>query len=233
MDLPLYFRVMWRFRVIVAIGTLVAVVLTFLTLVRVDLKTHSLAYRSSEQWVSYSRIFVTQRGFPYGEVDTGSGNPATLASNAILYSNLATSDPVLELAFGKNPPPATAIQAAPVLASANSSDALPIVSIAATAATRESAVHIAQLETLGLIRYIRIEQSRASTPEKNRVVLQVIQQPRTATLLKGRSKTLPVVVFLSTMLAVMALAFILENLRPRVRPEAADPVPLPSRSQVA
>lgn len=233
MDLALYSRVMWRFRLLVAIGTLLAVLLTFLTLFKVDVAKRSISYRSSEQWTSYSRIFVTQKGFPYGQVNGGGQDPAALAANAILYSNFATSDPVLRLAFGKHEPPATAIQAAPVLASANSSDALPIVSIAATAATQHAAVRMAKRETSGLIRYIQRNQGDASIPAKNRVVLQVIQQPRTASLTKGRSKTLAVVVFLSTMLAVIALAFVLENLRPPVRREATEPVPLSGRSRVA
>ena len=42
----------------------------------------------------------------------------------------------------------------------------------------------------------------------------------TTVLLEGRSKTVPIVVFLTVMLAVIGLAFILENLRPRVRPVA-------------
>ncbi len=48
-------------------------------------------------------------------------------------------------------------------------------------------------------------------------------------LLEGRSKTVPIVVFLTVMLAVIGLAFILENLRPRVRPVAdvSDPQAAP------
>jgi hypothetical protein len=50
---------------------------------------------------------------------------------------------------------------------------------------------------------------------------------------KGRSKTLPIVVFLFTMLAVVGLALILENLRPLVVTEDVKPVSFPQRSNVA
>ena len=123
---------------------------------------------------------------------------------------------------------------APVLASSNSSDALPIISIAATADTPRVAIRLARRETNALITYIQQQQVDAKIPETNRVILDVVSQARSAALLKGRSLTLPVVVFLSTMLGVVGLAFLLENLRPRPRSEEeAKPVPLSRASSVA
>ncbi len=49
-------------------------------------------------------------------------------------------------------------------------------------------------------------------------MLQVIQQPVKVQLLKGRPKTLPVVIFLTILLGVGGLAFVLENVRPRKHP---------------
>jgi hypothetical protein len=232
MRLDLYFRVLWRFKFVVALGMVAALALTFLSVARFDLSTHKVTYRSSEQWTSYARIFVTERGFPYGAVDANGGDPARFAANAILYSQLATSDAVTRLAFAGTKPPGT-IQAAPVLASADSSDALPIVSIAATAASADTAKELARREMEGLIRYVGVEQERAAIPVGNRVVLQVILQPEHAELTKGRSKTLPIVVFLCAMLAVVGLAFVFENLRPLPAFEEQLPVALPPRSNVA
>jgi hypothetical protein len=231
MDLRLHFRVLWRFRILVALGILCALAVAFLALMRVDFATGKVSYRASEQWVSYSRIFVTQRGFPYGAVRTSGQDPASLAANAILYSQLANTDPVLHLAFGPTKPPGT-IQAAPVLASQSGSDALPIISIAATAATSTKAKSLARRETSGLIRYVQSLQNGAQIASDNRVQLRVIQQPVLATLLKGRSKTLPIVVFLTTLLAFVGLAFVLENLRPLAGKEFA-PVSLPRAENVA
>lgn len=231
MRLTVYFRVLWRFRIVVGIGLVVALALTFLTVARVDFTTGKISYRSSEQWTSYARIFVTQPGFPYGEVNSKS-DPTLLASKALLYSQLASSDRVLHLAFGSHKPPGT-IQAAPVLASASSNDALPIISIAATESTQYGAINVATRETNALIRYVESRQQAASIPDENRVALQVIANPNTAVLVKGRSKTLASVVFVAVMLGVIVLAFVLENMRPSVLPnERAAAVPL-SRSSVA
>jgi hypothetical protein len=231
MDLRLHLRVLWRFRILVALGILCALAVAFLALMRVDYTTGKVSYRASEQWVSYSRIFVTQRGFPYGAVSTNGQNPSALAANAILYSQLANTDPVLRLAFGPTKPPGT-IQAAPVLASQSTSDALPIISIAATAATPARAKNLARLETSGLIRYVQRLQTGAQIAPNNRIQLRVIQQPLVATLFKARSKTLPIVVFLTTLLAFIGLAFVLENLRPLAGKEFA-PVSLPRAENVA
>jgi hypothetical protein len=42
--------------------------------------------------------------------------------------------------------------------------------------------------------------------------------PEKAVIFKGRSKTMPILVFVLVMVATMGLAFLLENLRPRVAP---------------
>jgi capsular polysaccharide biosynthesis protein len=46
----------------------------------------------------------------------------------------------------------------------------------------------------------------------------VITKADPPVLVKGRSKTLPVVVFVTVLLGVVGLVFMLENLRPRIRP---------------
>ena len=66
MDLPLYLRVLWRFRLLVAFGTVLAIALALLVTVRVSLSSPYLAYRQSQTWSSESRVFVTQQGFPWG-----------------------------------------------------------------------------------------------------------------------------------------------------------------------
>jgi fructose-specific phosphotransferase system IIC component len=50
----------------------------------------------------------------------------------------------------------------------------------------------------------------------------VVQHADKARLLSGRSKTLPIVIFMTIMIAVIGLSVLLENLRPRVRPVAAE-----------
>jgi hypothetical protein len=50
-----------------------------------------------------------------------------------------------------------------------------------------------------------------------RVRVEVVRQPQVPTLLVPRKKTRPIIVFLTVAIATFGLAFILENLRPRVR----------------
>ena len=72
MDLKLYLRVLWRFRILMAAGALLAATLAFLSFVRVDPGgSPLLSYRDDEQWVTYSMLFVTQQGFPWGRLTAG------------------------------------------------------------------------------------------------------------------------------------------------------------------
>ena len=68
MDINLFSRVLWRFRFIVIPGLVLAFVLTALSFLKVDLRTHSVSYRQNEKWVSYANVFVTQHGFPWGKI---------------------------------------------------------------------------------------------------------------------------------------------------------------------
>ena len=65
--------------------------------------------------------------------------------------------------------------------------------------------------------YLTRKQADAGIPPAQRVQVQINNRASDATLLAGRKKTTPVVIFLTIMLAAIGLAFILENLRPRVQ----------------
>src|SRR5438270_3391547 len=68
MDLRLYFRVIWRFRIVVGLGLVLACALSFLSYGRISFKGGSpeVSYRQSETYAASSLIFLTQKGFPYG-----------------------------------------------------------------------------------------------------------------------------------------------------------------------
>jgi hypothetical protein len=72
--------------------------------------------------------------------------------------------------------------------------------------------------------YIVQQQVANRIPAKKRVVLQVITSANkhNTTLAAGRKKTTPIVIFLTVLLAAVGLAFVLENLRPRVRSLPSD-----------
>ena len=206
MDLSLYGRVLWRFRIVVALGVILALALAFLAMARVDPASGKVTYRSKEQWAAYSQLLVKKPGSQY--------DPVALVPYAVLWANMADNDPVLKLAFGRTKIPGT-IEAATIMSSPGSTDALPIISIAGIGDSPKNALYLARAETRGMQAYAAQQQQGA--PAGQRVQLDVVKQPNTAQLLKGRSKTVPIVVFLTVLIAALGLVFVLENLRPRIR----------------
>ena len=236
MDLRLYGRVLSRFRVIVWVGFVLAVALTILTVARVSFShgRPSLSYRQQEIWQSTATIFVTQGGYPLvrsvytqvipvGPKTNGTsnyvpvqGDPNRFSSFANLYANLAMSDDVRRFMLQQGPIPG-GVQASAALTPGLGTP-LPFVSLSGLATTPQAALVTARRATSGLISYVKKQQDALKLPADQRVVLQVLNQPRGATIAAARSKTRPVVVFLAAMMTVIGLVFVLENLRPRLRP---------------
>ncbi len=234
MDLRLYGRVLWRFRVIVLVGFVLAVLLTVLSVARVSFAGGpSLSYRQQETWQATSRIFVTQHGFPLlrsvytkvipvGTQSNGTPNyipvlsdPGRFSSYSTLYADLATSDAVRALMQRSGPVRGT-VAANPVLTNIVGTP-LPLVDLQGLAPNPKDATDTAQRATRALTTYIERQQDALGLPASERVVLNVLNQPASATKVGPRSKTRPVVVFLAAMMAVIGLVFVLENLRPRLR----------------
>ena len=231
MDLALYARVLWRFRLLVVLGLLLAVTLALLSIVRVS--TDGLTYRQQEQWVSRAMLLITEPQFPEGRsvfeqsippVSTDEpqtyaapfANPDRFVALANLYSQLATSDVVRRILL-EDGRLNGAIEAAPV-ATVNGAASLPLLSIGGIATTPQQARVLAKRAVAGFLAYLEREQQRSKIPAQQRVVLDVVKQPTAGELLKGRPKTLPVIVFMTVMLAVCGIAFALENIRPRIKP---------------
>jgi hypothetical protein len=254
-DLQLILRVIWRFRLVVAVGTVLAVFLAIASFASISIVggKPSLQYRETEQWESLSTLFVTSRGFPWGSIDTqvsgpdrGSSakpnvtgpegvqavptptplDPANLTALAGLYVQLATSDPVYRI-MGFVPGRDGVLQAFPVGSDPSGrGDALPMVTLSAISTSPRAAQELAKQHGRAFLTYLRREQRAAGIPMADRVVVDIVRQPQAPTLLQGRKMTRPIVVFVAIMIAVLGLAFALENLRPRVRalPDAAEPV---------
>jgi hypothetical protein len=221
-DLGVFFRVIWRFKVVVAIGFVLALTLATLSLARVDFKGGSppLSYREKEQWQSYTTLIISPRGFPWGRsVFSLEFDPSRFATLATIYANLAQSDAVKRIMVRDWNVQQGAIEAQPVLSSPNNSSAppLPLMTIAATTSSARSSTAVAERATAAFLDFLRAEQSDNGIPANKRVVVAEIKHATQPVLLKGRSKTTPVAVFLAVMIAFIGLAFVLENLRPRVR----------------
>lgn len=227
MDFRLYASVLWRFRLLVVLGTVLAVALATLSMVSVS--GEGLAFRQSELWSSTTRLGVTQRGFPEGRLFAGGGTPEGEArlgipvadpnrfnTLAVLYAELATSDPVRRQMRRDGGPIRGKIIATPVVVGENRV-MLPFVDVVAIATSPRGAVELAQRNATALISYLERQQVVNDVPTGDRVVVEQLVRPRPPQIFRPRSKTMPIVVFLATMLATIGLAFLLENLRPRVR----------------
>jgi hypothetical protein len=231
-DLNLYFRVLWRFRLIVATGFLLAVAIAIASLAKVGFAHGSLSisYRQQETWQATTRLFVTQQGFPWGRsvlpavsptpvppTSTSSGlqfaDPTRLAGLAVVYAQLINGD-LIQRQIRESVPPGTVLSAAPVTDPATNSP-LPLVAVTSVAHTPAQAARVSQAGANLFRSYIADQQASAGIPLKQRVLLQVVSTE--AALIAGRKKTLAIVAFLAVLIATIALAFVLENLRPRIR----------------
>jgi hypothetical protein len=234
--------VIWRFRLIVAAGFVLALALGFLSYASVSFKhgKPTLTYRQFETWKATNTIFMTQGGFPWGRTVlpyvpnsgpsggyavTNYADMGRLASLAVYYAELANSDPVQALLRRRVHVPG-AILAAPIV------DPIyhypePFVTISGLGHNPKDAITLANAGATSLLTYIKHQQEDAGIPVQQRITPQVISAASGALLTAGRRKTAPIVIFLTVLLASIGLAFILENLRPRVQlvgrvPEDAD-----------
>jgi hypothetical protein len=233
MDLRLYFGVIWRFKLIVVMGLVLALSLAILSVVRIG--SSGFVYRQSELWSSTTRLGVTQNGFPWGRLfaqtagANGTSTPVESANKAgdipiadpnrftdlaIFYAEMATSDPVRRLLLREGPIRGKII-AAPVVVQDNIT--LPLIDLTAIATSPQGAKSLAQRGANALDTYLRTQQAANNVPSTDRVILQQLLIPRKAKIFAPRSKTMPIVIFLAVMFATIALAFLLENLRPRTR----------------
>jgi len=224
-DLALFFRVLWRFKVIVLLGLSLAFALAFLSYVKVDFGNgFKLTYRENAQWESLSTLFVTDPNFTLGSTSEGGTADAEAAAAAAqrmlnltaLYMQLATSDQVLVM-MAREAPIDGVVQTFPITSTGDArGDPLPMMTFSAISATPERAHRLARRHIKAFQTYLRNDQNRVGVAPGKRVRVEVVRQPQLPTLLVPRKKTRPIIVFLTVAIATFGLAFILENLRPRV-----------------
>jgi hypothetical protein len=231
MDLGLYLRVLWRFRVLVAAGIVFSVGLAFLAHVRVDFEGGAprFSYRTPLVWSSTSTLLVTEKGFPWGasslqddealnrgEKPKGPQytDPNRFTSLALLYARLAKSDEVRQVVTSRGGSGGSYV-VAPLI---QDGIALPMLTINGWSTSPEKARRNTQLATDAFRSFIANEQQTNAIPPERRVRLEVVGSAKSAKVTSGRSLVKPVFVLIAGLAATFALAFALENLRPR-RPE--------------
>jgi len=226
--------VLWRFRVVVALGVIIGSLLALTSFARVDLSggTPALTARDDEVWLSASTLFVTQAGFPWGrtifdetiEVEGAGdeptliprfGDPGRYSGLATLYVELAKGDDVRR-AFRAKAPPSVTYQPE-VVKSSDGGSVLPMIymkGFGPSARLAEAAANIAAEE---FRRYLASEQVQARISKDRRVSVVVTSKAIPAAIVEPRSIVRPIFLFLLAMMASIGLAFVLENLRPSGR----------------
>jgi hypothetical protein len=222
MDLALYGRVLRRFWPLVVTGVILASSLAFLSLVRVT--SHGLVYRKPMVWQSQAVLLLNAPGFQYGRTlipapRTGGSAPPqymNLAGLTDVYSQFANGDDVRRLMRREGAPRTWSITAAPVVPTISGAD-LPVIVLSSRANSASEAVSAVNYGRRALVEYVERQQQVAKIPTDQRINLQIVQRAAAPVVVEPRKKTLAVVVFGALLVATVGLAFILENLRPRVR----------------
>lgn len=235
MDLKLYARVLWRFRLVVALGLMAGTAFAILSYVTPSFSggSPSFQYRTNELWAGDTILLVTQQGFPWGRStlpldgetvggQEGSGpgfaDPSRLSSLAVFYSQLATSDRV-RADMLMDGPIRGRVEAAPIAAGPDGSyGTLPMISITGSATSPGGATALSWRAASALRTYIKNQQNSAKIPADQRIFLEVVQKPVKARLLRPRKLTLPIMIFGTFFVAACAFALVLENLRPQPAP---------------
>jgi hypothetical protein len=221
-DLPLFLRVVWRFRVIVAAGMLLAFGLAILAVFKVDpLGSPRITFRQQQVWADDVTLLVAPQRFPWGgSVFPEAADPAKFGQLATIYANLATSDAVKQIVleggpvdFAKEPMLAVAV---PYSMENSSSPPLPLITMEAQGATKARVMELVRRESRAFLTFLERQQASNGIPKDQRVRVTIVKGDLIR-LLKPRSKTIPLMIFMLVMIATLGLAFMLENLRPRVR----------------
>jgi capsular polysaccharide biosynthesis protein len=239
-DLNLYFRVLWRFRLIVAVGFVLAITVAFASVAKVG-ADGSISYRQQQTWQGTTRLFVTQRGFPWGRTvlpgdptsvpatSTSSGtqfaDPNRLAALSEYYAALINGDLIqrqirkrvrdLGLLDAVVAVPPGSVLSATAVTDPTTNAPLALVDVTSVAHTPAQAALVSRAGANLFRSDIAHQQTSAGIAAKQRVLLQVVSTK--ATLIAGRKKTLAIVAFLAVLIATIALTFVLENQRPRIQ----------------
>lgn len=226
-------RVLARRWYVLLIGIALAIVLGTLSYFRVTFADGAPTFEPRKQqiWQSQADVLLTERGFPAGrrtipleQRSVGDevtilpkyNDPFRYAGLAPLYARIAESDEVR----ARVGPTAGSYD---VIGGADTTygraTQLPMVSFFGKATSPGNAQEIAGRAMSTFVTYMQQRQREANIPDDERVLFQVLNAPQPAVLLEPRKKTLPIVVFLSVVIAAIALAFVLENARRREPPE--------------
>ncbi len=231
MDFKLFLEVIKRYKRMVILGTVLAVVLSMLSYGRPGLEggKPTIIPRGSEVWQGQAELLISQEGFPYGravqQVEPGRGTVPSqtigdfsyMASLSSVYAALANGNAVQHQAAREasvplcpSIRPCGAVEAAEV---DDLSDGvpLPLITLTSSAPTSVDAAKLATATIAVLQSMITQQEAAAGTAVEQRVQLQTLKSGVPATLTQGHSKSIPMLVLFAVLAATIGLAFIRNN----------------------
>jgi hypothetical protein len=223
MDLRTHSGVIWRWRVLFAVGIALALMFTFFSYYKVSF-ADGLTHRQEVTWQSAEMLQLTQPGCEYCRaVPAETTNLAWLTTLTTVYAQIANGDALRRQVFLGRPRTDANYIAAPVQDPVTPGQSQ-FLTFAGTATSPVEAVRIARRATSTFLNYLDTQSQDAGVSRNERVVLKVVTKARLATarVVEDRKKTIPIIVFLSILVMTFVVTYALENLYPRA---STDEVP--------
>ncbi len=215
MDIRAFIQIIRRHRLAAILGVVAAIALAVFSYARVDpFGSPMFAYRQSVLWGSKSVLQITQPGFYEGRVTADTNRRDALLELAPLYARLANSDLVRQRMRHAGPIYG-GISVTPVIDSSGNGIPLPLVEMVAFTRNATLAQQRVQQQAQAFIGYLRARQIATGIPDKRRISVSLIKGPSKPFIAVPRKKTLPVIVFMSMLIATCALVLVLDNLASR------------------
>jgi hypothetical protein len=217
MDLPLFWGVVKRYKRLALGGTLVALVLAILAYGTPSLSggMPTIVPHSAVAYESQAQLLITQGNGVFGRADAQSlsaGAPTFLSSLSPVYAGPANGS-AIKGAIRASRIPGTLSASEGV--DPNTGDYTPFLNLTTMAPTPQAAERLVKVAINAFESYITRMQGGSSVPESSRVTLAVVKSGDPAVLANGHKITLPVLVFVVVLAALIALMFSMENKDPR------------------
>jgi hypothetical protein len=230
-DLSRHLAVLWRFRVVTAIGVTLAILLAVLAAYKPG--TNGLEKRGNPTYSSASRLLVTQTGFPEGRVvlpspplgqaqtpdSVGFADPARFMALADLYTKLILSDEVRRR-IPEHPTPAQ-VDANPI-ASVSGSPILPIIELNTKAGSPRAARALNVHTVTALQGLLKRRQASNDIPVGERVQISILNAPSPGLLTSSPSHTASILALLLCLIGTIAVTHLLEAIRLKREGEGED-----------
>lgn len=245
-DVGLLADALRRHRRVVVVGVVLTLVLTVLSVVRIS--PSGISFRSGQVWSNRATLVLTQQGAPElrSVLPTTTGRNGTALADTSrftglidVYAAMATSDAVFQRlrrqglvddqAFQNGQSPVTAeavvstVGTAPTVVGGGTT---PMMTISAIGETSTAARRLTRAATEAFVAVVNSRQAKAGIPVKDRIRIDVVKSAEPPTLVKPRSKAMPMLVLLAGLIATAAVAFTRDNVARR-RGARVDPATQP------